>query len=99
MVNESELLINAVIGNKPKMLSGLNQNGMWSRLEVTISSNVDVAPPAKRQDLTCSGIYAERGNPVIFLERGKQAVRRAEKVAGIGKRRKRMLCCNGRDKG
>ena len=67
MVNESELLINVVNGNKPKMLTGLNQKGKWSGLEATISSNVDVAPPAKRQNLTYSGIYAERGKPVIFL--------------------------------
>jgi hypothetical protein len=65
MVNESELLINVVNGNKPKMLRGLNQNGKWSGLEVTNSSNVDVAPPAKRQNLTCSGTQAERGKPVI----------------------------------
>ncbi len=70
MVNESELLINVVIGNKPKMLTGLNQNGMWSRLKATNSFNVDVAPPAKRQNLTYSGIYAERGKPVI-LPQGK----------------------------
>ena len=36
-------------------------------MRVTSSLNVDVAPPAKRQDLTHSGIYAERGKPVIFL--------------------------------
>ncbi len=42
MVNLCELPINVVNGNKPKMLTGLNQNGMWSGLEVTISSNVDV---------------------------------------------------------
>ena len=58
MVNESELLINVVNGNKPKMLRGLNQNGKRSRLEVTSSSNVGVAPPAKRQNLTYFGIYA-----------------------------------------
>lgn len=99
MVNESELLINAVNGNEPKMLTGLNQNGMWSRLRVTISLNVDVAPPAKRQDLTYSGIYAERGNPVIFLERGKRAARRADEVAGIGSGKKRKPFCNGTDTG
>ena len=66
MVNESELLINVVIGSKPKMLRGLNQNGKWSSSEVTISFDVDVAPPAKRQSLTHSGTHAERGKPVTL---------------------------------
>ena len=99
MVNESELLINAVIANKPKMLTGLNQNGKWSRLRATISLNVDIAPSAKRQDLTHSGIYAERGNPVIFLAKGKQAVRQADEIAGIGYGRKQMPFCNETDTG
>ena len=99
MVNESELLINAVNGNKPKMLTGLNQNGMWSGLEVTNSSNVDVEPPAKRQDLTRSGIYAERGNPVIFLTKGKRAARQADEIAGIGYGRKQTPLCNEADTG
>ena len=97
MVNESESLINVVNGNKPKMLSGLNQNGKWSRLKVTIFFNVDAAPPAKRQDLLRSGIYAERGNPVIFLAKGKQVVRGADEVAGIGNGRKRTPFCNEAD--
>lgn len=75
MVNESESLINVVIGRKPKMLTGLNQNGKWTGLMVTSSINEDVAPPAKRRHLTYSGIYAERGKPVIVLARGKRIVR------------------------
>ena len=47
----------------------LEPKGKWSGLEVTNSSNVDAEPPAKRQVLTHSGIYAERGNPVIFLRK------------------------------
>ena len=67
----------SVFGNKPKMLRGLNQNGTRSRLEVTSSSNLGVAPPAKRQNLTYAGIYAERGKPVI-LPQGK-ATRKASR--------------------
>ena len=67
MVNISELLINAVIFKQPKMLTGCNQNGKWSGVEILSFSTADAAPPANRQDLTRSGIYAERGNPVIFL--------------------------------
>ena len=81
MVNLGELLINVVNGNKPKMLTGLNQNGKWSGLRVTSSLNVDVAPPAKRPDLTRSGIYAERGKPVIFLFERK-ASRKASRWGG-----------------
>ena len=64
MANESELPINVVNANKPKMLRGLNQNGKRSGSEVTTSSDVDAAPPAKRQSLTYSGTHVERGKPV-----------------------------------
>ena len=97
MVNESESLINVVIGNKPKMLTGLDQNGKWTSLEVTISSNEDVVPPAKRRHLTYSGIYAERGKPVIssFEESKSQ-----DEPIGLrvwDNRKSEWLCCNGRD--
>ena len=65
-------------------------------MEATISSNVDVEPSAKRQSLTRSGIYAERGNPVIFPV-GKQAARQADEIAGIGYGKKRMPLCNEAD--
>ena len=52
MVNICESLINVVTSNKPKMLTGLNQNGMWSGLDAALSSNVDVVPPAERRGLT-----------------------------------------------
>ncbi len=84
MVNESKSLINAVIGNKPKMLTGLNQKVsgqvQWLQIPLTKIS----VPPAERRHLTYSGIYAERGKPVILLARGKQVVRRADRVAGLG---------------
>ncbi len=62
-MNESELPINVVNANKPKMLRGLNQNGKWSSSKVTTSFDVDVEPPAKRQSLTHSGTHVERGKP------------------------------------
>ncbi len=66
MVNESELLINVVIADKPKMLTGLNQkvSGQVNRLQVPVPKML--APPAKRQHLSYSGINAERGKPVTF---------------------------------
>ncbi len=66
MVNESELLINVVINEQPKMLRGCNQNGKWSSSEVQLVSDVDVAPPAKRQHLTYSGTHVERGKPDVL---------------------------------
>lgn len=67
MDNLCELPINVVNAKRAKDADRLEPKGEWSSLEVTSSSNVDIAPPAERQVLTHSGIYAERGNPVIFL--------------------------------
>ena len=50
---------------------------------VTGSIDEDVAPPAKRRHLTYSGIYAERGKPVLFPS-GKRLVREADNDAGLG---------------
>ena len=43
MVNESELPINVVTADKPKMLTGLDQNGEWTSLRVTSSRNGDIS--------------------------------------------------------
>jgi len=74
MVNTSELLINVVIVNKPKMLIGLNQNGKWPGIDARTSSVADEEPPAERQDLTHTGTPTERSKPVS-LPQGKQATR------------------------
>ena len=50
-VNLREVPIKAVINDKPKMLSGLNQNGMWSGTGALLSPIADDAPPADRHDL------------------------------------------------
>ena len=97
MVNICELLINVRFWRQAKDADRLEPKGKWSRLKVTIFFNVDAAPPAIRQDLLRSGIYAERGNPVIFLAKGKQVVRGADEVAGIGNGRKRTPFCNEAD--
>ncbi len=51
MVKIREVPIKAVINDKPKMLSGLNQNGMWSGTGALLSPAADGAPPADRHDL------------------------------------------------
>src|SRR3954470_23669697 len=55
-VNPGEVLIKAVTLDKPKMLSGLNQTGMWSGTGAHRSPVVDVAPPAEMHDLTPGSI-------------------------------------------
>jgi len=67
MVNTCESLINVVTENKPKMLTGLDQNGTWPSSDASNSSDADVAPPAEQRDLTHTGIHGERGKPVHFL--------------------------------
>src|SRR5262249_35698176 len=51
-VNPGEVLIKAVRKDKPKMLSGLDQNGTWSGPGAVTSPGADDAPPAQRHDLT-----------------------------------------------
>lgn len=83
MVNESELLINVVNVNKPKVLTGLNQKGKGPSTDAGTSSVADDAPPAERQDLTHTGTHTKRGKPVS-LPLGKQPVRGADRGAGKG---------------
>ena len=52
MVNKRELLINFVNINKPKMLTGLSQKGVWKGFCAQISQHVDDLPPEERQNLT-----------------------------------------------
>src|SRR5437763_10426714 len=51
MVNTREVPIKVVTSDKPTMLSGLNQNGMWSGTGAPHSAVADGAPPADRHDL------------------------------------------------
>lgn len=87
MVNESELLINVVSYDEPKMLTGSHQKGKWLGVGISLISTVDVTPPAKRQDLTHSGIYAERDNLVTFPS-GKTSCEASRQGRGNRKREK-----------
>ena len=52
MINASELLINVVIYDKPKMLTGLNQKVRgWLPL-LWVEAHGQLQPPANRQDIT-----------------------------------------------
>ena len=50
-VNPPEVPIKVVNIDKPKILSGLNQNGMWSGTGASCSPVADDVPPADRHDL------------------------------------------------
>ena len=52
MVNPGEVLIKAVIKDKPKMLIGLNQKVRGQVRGASNSPVADGAPPADRHDLT-----------------------------------------------
>ncbi len=67
MANESELPINVVIGDKPKMPQRLEPKGKWSSERVTSSCSVDVAPPAKRlKPIPTLVLMPQRGKPVLL---------------------------------
>ena len=58
-----ELLTNGVNRDKPKMLTGLGQNGKGSGIGAPNSPIADAAPPAERQNLTHTGTCTKRGKP------------------------------------
>jgi len=84
MVNPGEVLIKAVMFDRPKMLTGLNQKVRGQAQRLQRSSVADDAPPAERHDLTPGDQPGERSNPVVLPARGKRTVRRADGTAGKG---------------
>ena len=98
MDNESELPINVVNAKRAKDAVRLEPKGEWSSLEVTSSSNVDTRTTGEKASPNSFGYLCRtwklRNLP---LRKGKQAARRAEKIAGIGYGKKRMPRCNGTD--
>ena len=83
--------------NKPKMLSGLNQNGKVAGTCVISSHVADNTPPGHRRNLTLSVIRVKQGNPIGFFNRRRLIVRLADKPVGTGCRKKRKPFCNGMD--
>lgn len=98
-VNRSELPINAVNHNEPKVLTGSNQKVREQEAELRASRFADGDSPAKRQDLTRSVMKAKQGKPVCSPARGKRAARLADGHAGRGCPKKRTPSCNGGDRG
>ena len=65
MVNSREALLNVVMLAKRKMLTRLDQKGMWSGPRAPNSLGAVDAPPAERRDLTHTVTATERGKPVV----------------------------------
>ena len=83
MEKESELLTNLVNENKPKMLTGLDQNGRWTGYGVRLSPYTAVAKPGKRQLLTSRcGQHTELGKPDVSPGRSFQETRSKEGAMG-----------------
>ena len=98
MVIIGESPINVVRYNKPKVLTGLNQQVRSQEQGGRHPLSRSTGLPAERGDLTHSGKAAEQGKPHV-LPQGRQAVRQADGTGGMGRGRKRTLRCNGGDKG
>ena len=86
MVNPGELSINAVIRNKPKMLTGLSQKGTVAGTEVLPSPVMDRQRYRRIESTSPMRVnLVERGKPVSFLsQKGREAVRPTHGGAGMG---------------
>jgi hypothetical protein len=76
MLKVIEPLINIVNDNRPKMLSGLTQNGKWPGVGVLCSPIAEHGATGGQAGAKRSvGTNAEHGKPVSLLERGRKVVR------------------------
>ena len=96
--------INAVTYDRPKLLTGLNQNGVWldhplQRWDYTDSKatgeqaepNLPIAPDRAQMR------NAKRGKPVFFPN-GKANRKERRRECGQGQRQKRTPYCNDMDR-
>ena len=101
MVNTCERSINAVIRNKPKMLTGLGQKGTVAG---TGSEGYPVMDTQRyRRTARTSPVLvnlAERGKPLSLLSRDREESREADRRRrGERGGKKRTPSCNGTDTG
>jgi hypothetical protein len=69
MVNGSELLINPVKTNKPKLLIGLGQKASGMDVPLVSRYTRSINPPGDRQNLNILYVViVERGNPYPFAQ-------------------------------
>jgi hypothetical protein len=99
MDNICELLINVVIINKPKVLTGLSQKARGMDGTLPFRSAQPMIPPADRQILSHPVKSVEHGKPDCLRGSGNQTVRGGDRQAGRGCRKKRRPLCNGADRG
>jgi len=99
MASTSEILINVVTLNKPKVLTGLPKREQSRYRSYLLSCRERYGSRRKGMDLPHSGIRTEHDKPISLPTLGKQLVREADRGVGTGKWRKRKLLCNGGDKG
>ena len=99
MANRGELLINAVTTNKPKMLTGLTQNGTVTRWRSFVLSTH--SRNGHRRIGSAYPIRAIKRNVVSpYLScKGRRAARRSDRDAGRRWRRTQTPSCNGMDRG
>jgi len=87
MLKLLEPLLNIVSDNRPKMLSGLTQNGKWPGGSALYSPLAEHCATGGQAGAKRSvGTNAEHGKPVLLLERGRKVVRptAAVRVKEIG---------------
>jgi hypothetical protein len=99
MASTSEILINVVTLNKPKVLTGLPKREQSRYRSYLLSCRERCGSRRKGMDLPHSGIGTEHAKPISLPTLGKQLVREADRGVGTGRWRKRKLLCNGGDKG
>ncbi len=66
MAKTSELLLNVVSLDQPKMLTGWNQKVSNLAAMLIIHRSRTTALPAKRESLSHSGAHTEQGKPTVF---------------------------------
>jgi hypothetical protein len=78
------VLIKAVTKDKPKMLTGLDQNGTWSGTGAPDSPVADGAPPAERHDLTPGTIGKVNEVTPLSPREGRRTAKDADEAAEEG---------------
>jgi hypothetical protein len=78
------VLVKAVTRDKPKMLTGLNQNGTWSGVGASHSPAADVAPPAEKHDLTPGSIAKVNEVTPLPPRKGRLTAKEADEAAERG---------------
>ena len=99
MVSVSKLLLNVVMRNKPKALTGLSQKARGRVWELSPSPIADRMATGEQAGPTSFMVQERNVETPSFSRKGKLAVRKADRTVGTGGWKKRTLFCNGADTG